>query len=83
MFSNYFDVLILKIIFFNIFLIYFQIKNILKNNCNHTHTMKMISQLRGYPFMCIHQDTSLSFTIAVIIIDTETCGVYIYIYIYY
>jgi hypothetical protein len=50
--------------------------------------MKMISQLRGYLFMCIHQDTSPSFTIAVIIIDTETCGVfflyiYIYIYIYY
>jgi hypothetical protein len=44
--------------------------------------MKMISQLRGYLFMCIHQDTSLSFTIAVIIIDTETCGVFFFIYIY-
>jgi hypothetical protein len=38
MFFNYFDVLMLKIIFLKkiIFLIYFKIKNNLKNNFNHT-----------------------------------------------
>ena len=38
MFSNYFDTLMLKIIFKklkNIILIYFQVKNILKNKLNH------------------------------------------------
>jgi hypothetical protein len=38
MFSNYFDILRLKIIFKklkNIILIYFQVKNILKNKLNH------------------------------------------------
>jgi hypothetical protein len=38
MFSNYFDILMLKIIFKklkNIILIYFQVKNILKNKLNH------------------------------------------------
>jgi len=38
MFSSYFDMLMLKIIFKklkNIILMYFQVKNILKNNLNH------------------------------------------------
>jgi len=37
-FSNYFDVLMSKIIFFkkNIICMYFSIKNYLKSNCTHT-----------------------------------------------
>ena len=54
MFLNYFKMLILKIIFFkkNIILIYFKIKNILKNN--HHHFFKQNFKLIFLQFHCIN-----------------------------
>jgi hypothetical protein len=62
MFLDYFDAWMLKMIFFlkNIILIHLQVKNILKNNCNHTSKHVII-------YHCRFPELLLYFTISIII----------------